>query len=120
MSKVTVDVIENPVQVTVDNSNVILNVTETPVVVELGTSGPQGPQGNPGAPGEVLYSDLSYVHNQGTASSTWTINHNLQFIPNITVVDSAGTVVEGTYDYPNNTTVVLSFSSPFSGKAYLS
>lgn len=120
MSKVTVEVIENPVQVAVDNSNVTLNVTETPVVVELGTSGPQGPQGNPGTPGEVLYSDLSYVHDQGTPASTWNITHNLQFIPNITVIDSAGTVVEGTYNYPNNTTVVLSFSSPFSGKAYLS
>lgn len=120
MSKVTVDVIENPVQVAVDNSNVVLNVTETPVIVELGTSGPQGPQGNPGAPGEVLYADLSYVHIQSVASSTWNITHNLHFIPSITVVDSAGTVVEGTYDYPSSTSVVLSFSSPFSGKAYLS
>lgn len=120
MSKTTVEVIETPVQVLVDNSNVSLNVVETPVIVELGTSGPQGPQGEPGAPGEVLYTDLSYVHIQSVASSTWSITHNLQFIPNITVVDSAGTVVEGTYNYPNNTSVVLSFSSPFSGKAYLS
>jgi len=44
----------------------------------------------------------------------------LGFIPNITVVDSGGTVVEGSYNYPNANTVVLTFSSAFSGKAYLS
>jgi hypothetical protein len=120
VSKVVVQVNENPVSVTVDNSNISLNVTETPVTVTLGTSGPQGPQGEPGAPGEVLYSDLSYVHIQSVAQSTWNITHGLQFVPNITVIDSAGTVVEGSYEYPNNNSVVLTFSSPFSGKAYLS
>lgn len=64
--------------------------------------------------------DLGYVHNQVASSVTWTINHNLEFIPNITVVDTFGTVIEGSYDYPNATTVVLTFSSPFSGRAFLS
>jgi hypothetical protein len=41
-------------------------------------------------------------------------------MPNITVVDSGGTVVEGSYNYPNENTVVLSFNGAFSGKAYLS
>jgi hypothetical protein len=117
MSKSTITVIENPVKVVVDNSSVSVNVNETPVVVELGSSGPQGPKGDTG---EVSYTDLSYVHTQGVSASVWNITHNLHFIPNITVVDSAGTVVEGTYDYPNNTSVILSFSNPFSGKAYLS
>lgn len=64
--------------------------------------------------------ELGYVHEQVSSSSTWTVNHNLTFVPNITVVDTFGTVVEGSYDYPNSTTVVLNFSSPFSGKAFLS
>lgn len=81
---------------------------------------PRGEQGPQGIPGEVQFADLSYVHTQNTPSTTWTINHGLQFVPNITVVDSAGTVVEGSYDYPNANTVVLSFSGAFSGKAYLS
>jgi len=81
---------------------------------------PRGEQGPQGTPGEVQFSDLSYVHTQSIPSTTWTINHGLQFVPNITVVDSAGTVVEGSYDYPNANTVVLSFSGSFSGKAYLS
>lgn len=112
--KVTVEIIENPVQVTVDNTNVNVDVVEQIVILELGITGPQGPMG------EIQPETLGYIHTQSVASNTWTINHNLIFVPNITVVDSGGTVVEGSYDYPDNTTVVLSFSSPFSGKAYLS
>ena len=96
---------------------VTVEVLDDNIVVELGYSGPQGPKGDTGDAGSAT---LSYVHTQASASSSWTINHNLSFVPNITIVDSAGTVVEGQYDYPSNTTIVASFSSPFSGKAYLS
>ena len=64
--------------------------------------------------------ELGYVHIQEVASATWTITHGLGFTPNITVVDTAGTVVEGSYNYPNSDTVVLSFIGAFSGRAYLS
>lgn len=97
-------------------------------VTNVGTSGdavfdfvlPRGEQGPQGIPGEVQVEDLSHVHTQSVASNTWTITHGLQFIPSITVVDSAGTVVEGSYNYPDANTVVASFSGAFSGKAYLS
>jgi predicted phage tail protein len=52
--------------------------------------------------------------------AVWNISHNLGFVPNITVVDSSGEVVEGSYEYPNATTVRLTFDGAFSGKAYLS
>lgn len=120
MASVTVEVIENPVSVTTEDQNIDITVTEQVTNIDIGVSGPQGPKGEPGDPGEVLYADLSYVHNQSVASDTWTINHGLRFIPNITVVDSAGSVVEGSYTYPNDTTIVASFSGSFSGKAYLS
>jgi hypothetical protein len=68
----------------------------------------------------VTNQELGYVHNQGVAATEWTINHGLGFVPNVTVVDSGGSVVEGSYNYPNSNTVVLTFSNPFSGKAYLS
>lgn len=68
----------------------------------------------------VTNQELGYVHVQSAPSTTWTINHDLGFIPNITVVDSAGTVIEGSYNYANETTVVLTFAGAFSGKAYLS
>ena len=123
MTNATIEIIDNSVEVVLDNTNVDILVSEEIVTVELATSGPQGATGatgTAGAAGETLYSDLSYVHTQNSASAIWTITHNLHFIPGITVVDSAGTVVEGSYSYPNLTTVVLSFSASFSGKAYLS
>lgn len=64
--------------------------------------------------------ELGYEHIQEVASTVWTIEHGLGFVPNITVVDSAGTVVEGSYDYPDSNTVVLTFVGAFSGRAYLS
>jgi hypothetical protein len=48
------------------------------------------------------------------------INHNLGFKPNVTVVDSAGTIYEGEITYTNPNSLTVSFSAAFSGKAYLS
>jgi hypothetical protein len=74
-----------------------------------------------GTPTDLVGSqELGYVHIQEVASATWNITHGLGFTPNITVVDTAGTVVEGSYNYPNSNTVVLSFVGAFSGRAYLS
>jgi hypothetical protein len=108
MADVTVEIIESVASI---------ETTDDKVTVDLGTSGPQGAKGEDG---EVLFADLSYVHTQSVASNTWTITHGLKFIPGITIVDSAGTVVEGSYNYPDANTVVASFSVPLSGKAYLS
>jgi hypothetical protein len=92
----------------------VVEVGSTEVVIEIGTSGPQGPAGS------VQASDISYTHLQSVPSSTWTVVHNLSFYPNITVVDSSGNVVEGSYSYQGEKTIIISFSGAFSGKAYLS
>jgi hypothetical protein len=63
---------------------------------------------------------LAYEHTQGAVSSSWVINHNLGFKPNVTVVDSAGTIYEGEITYTNSNSLTVSFSQAFSGKAYLS
>ena len=68
----------------------------------------------------VTNQELGYVHTQTTPLAVWNISHNLGFVPNITVVDSSGEVVEGSYEYLNATTVRLTFDGAFSGKAYLS
>jgi len=74
-----------------------------------------------GTPVDLVGSqELGYMHIQENASATWSITHGLGFVPNITVVDTAGTVVEGSYNYPNSNTVVLTFVGAFSGRAYLS
>jgi hypothetical protein len=63
---------------------------------------------------------VSYTHTQGSASNSWTIPHGLGFYPNVTVVDSAGTLYEGEIAYTNTNSLTVSFSAAFSGKAYLS
>lgn len=63
---------------------------------------------------------VSYTHTQGVSSNTWAITHNLGFYPNVTVVDSAGTIYEGEITYTNTNSLTVSFSAAFSGKAYLS
>ena len=74
-----------------------------------------------GSPVDLVGSqELGYVHIQEVSSAVWNITHGLGFTPNITVVDTAGTVVEGSYNYPNSNTVVLTFIGAFSGRAYLS
>jgi hypothetical protein len=111
-------------QILVEDSEVVLEIldqqvrvmaVENPSIVVLGESGPQGPQGIPGETQVV-----SYVFNQPNPQSTWNITHGLSFVPNITVVDSAGTVVEGDYSYPDENTVIATFVGAFAGKAYLS
>ena len=73
-----------------------------------------GPQGDPGPTGG------NYRHVQTLPEGVWLITHRLDFFPNITVVDSAGGVVEGEIDYIDRNTMRLRFSEPFAGEAYLS
>lgn len=61
----------------------------------------------------------TYIFNQSSAASTWTINHNLAKYPSVTVVDSSGNMVVGFQTYNSNNQIVLTFSAPFSGSAYL-
>lgn len=89
-------------------------------VISITTPSGTSSFGGTGAVTEVVVPDLAYAHNQGTASATWTIVHNLDFYPNVTVQDSAGTIVEGEIAYTSRNQIVLTFSAAFSGKAYLS
>jgi len=60
-----------------------------------------------------------HIHAQQSVSNTWVINHTLGGKPQVTVVDSADTVVIGEVTYNSNSQVVVLFSAPFSGYAYL-
>jgi hypothetical protein len=101
-----------------------------------GTQGTQGTAGLQGISGAALDNTddltegttnkyftvgrVSYDHMQGAASSSWAITHNLGFKPNVTVIDSAGNIVEGEIAYTNSNSLTVSFQSAFSGNAYLS
>ena len=85
-----------------------------------GAAGSQGPTGPTGATGVAVVAG-AYVHTQSSASTTWTINHNLgyQYV-NVEPIDSTGNSYVGRYDYPtvtftNTNTTTLTFASAVSG-----
>lgn len=62
--------------------------------------------------------DRHYTHNQGVPALSWVIQHNLEKHPSVTVVDSAGTQVEGHVVHNSVNKATVTFTSQFSGKAY--
>ena len=68
---------------------------------------------------EVEGFDSHFEFVQGVPAATWDITHNLDKFPSITVVDTANTTVMGSYEYITKDRVILSFSTPFAGKAFL-
>jgi len=67
----------------------------------------------------LAIADVALTHYQTSSSTVWTITHDLEFNPNITVVDLVGKVIEGDYQYSGNT-ITLTFSESIAGAAYLS
>jgi phage minor structural protein len=72
------------------------------------------------------YDDLTnkpkdkHVHIQTTPSLVWTIIHDMNKFPSVTIVDSGGNEVTGKKRYVDENTVELTFSPyAFSGRAYL-
>ena len=69
----------------------------------------------------VMPSGGQFTHTQGTPATTWTIDHNLGYEPGgVAIVDSGGTIVTGTVTYSSVDRIVVSFTSAFGGKAYIS
>lgn len=63
--------------------------------------------------------EIAYTHLQLTSSNIWSIEHELDFTPNVIVVDLNGNVIEGDYQYSGNT-ITATFSQAITGAAYLS
>jgi hypothetical protein len=59
-----------------------------------------------------------YVHSQNVPAARWSVTHNLDKRPSVTIVDSGESVVVGDVQYTDNNSVVLVFTAAFSGKAY--
>lgn len=94
---------------------VVPNIIVEPVIpnVIVTSPGPQGPAG------VFSPADVAYTHTQATASSFWTINHNLGFNPTAVILDSAGTNCEGSFAYPTLNQMTITFNSSFTGTAYI-
>ena len=56
-----------------------------------------------------IIGDITYTHNQSTTSNTWTITHNLNRFPSVTVVDSADTIVYGAVVYNSANQLTITF-----------
>lgn len=65
-------------------------------------------------------SDKTYIHEQGSASTTWNVSHSLGKFPSVTVVDVNNVQGYGvvTHTNENNLTVTFPAGSPAAGKAY--
>lgn len=63
--------------------------------------------------------DKHYVHNQSSASSTWTINHGLNKFGSVTVVLSTGQKGYGDVTYTDSNNLTVSFAGAETGKAYI-
>jgi hypothetical protein len=76
----------------------------------------------------VTKEDIAFVYSwemsqvQGPVSGVYSvvINHNLGFSPNVTVLSSAGDVLETGIDYNSLNSLTLTMAQPFSGTAHLS
>ena len=66
-----------------------------------------------------LNDDANFVFTQGIPSATWNITHNLGKFPSVSVVDTADQLMYGDTEYINENSLTITFSAPFSGKAYL-
>tara|TARA_R110002124_G_scaffold268666_2_gene436413 strand:- start:596 stop:1312 length:717 start_codon:yes stop_codon:yes gene_type:complete len=63
--------------------------------------------------------DKNFVFTKTVASTNWVINHTLNKFPSVSVVDSAGTEVIDQIQYINLSQITITFSSAFSGEAFL-
>lgn len=61
----------------------------------------------------------TFTWNQSIPATVWTIPHNLNKYPPVSVVDTLGNRVEADVQYIDNNTVQITFGSPFTGKAYI-
>jgi hypothetical protein len=61
----------------------------------------------------------SYVHTQSSASSVWTINHNLGFIPSTELFSSGSVEIDGDVEHVSVNQTVVTFLTPISGFARL-
>ena len=63
--------------------------------------------------------DKHYTHNQGTASATWNVTHNLNKFPSVTVVLSTGQKGYADVSYTDANNLTITFTGAESGKAYM-
>ena len=77
------------------------------------------PEVNVAVTGVIATKDAHYTHTQSAPSASWSVTHNMGKKPAVSVVDSADSVVYGSVEYTDKNSLIITFNSAFSGKAYL-
>lgn len=62
--------------------------------------------------------DLSYVHNQTTASAVWNVTHSLIKKPAVTIIDDDGFEIEADIEHLSDNSVTITFSEAITGTAH--
>ena len=120
----TIEVLSRTQRIIVESPSSIRIVSAGPVgpqgakgdTGDPGPKGDKGDQGDPGTGGAGTY----FVHVQTTPASTWTFNHGLGMFPAVTITDDSGVVGQAAVQYIDANNISVSFSIPFTGKAYCS
>jgi hypothetical protein len=63
--------------------------------------------------------DKNFVYTQSVPSTLWTITHNLDKFPSVSVVNINNVTMYGNVTYLTENTLQIEFSAGFSGKAYM-
>lgn len=67
----------------------------------------------------VVGSSTTFTWTQSIALSVWTIPHNLNKFPSVSVVDNLGNLIYPDVSYVDSNIVQITHGSAFAGKAYL-
>ena len=90
-------------------------------VITLTTTGSSGPSTLVnGALNIPDYSaSATFIYTQAVPSVTWTIQHNLNRFPSVSVVNINNVLMYGQVTYIDSNNLIIEFSAGFSGKAYM-
>ena len=107
-----------------DALNTLTVETDPTIVLTETATGPQGPAGPTGATGATgadgaAGGNTTVVHDQASASATWTITHNQGRYPSIDIIDSSGNHVIGDIKHNSVNQLVATFDNAFAGKAII-
>lgn len=101
------------------SERIVVNPASQKVTVVI--SGPPGPRGLQGPQGISGGEAAAHYHTQVTPASSWVINHNLGYRPNITVEEAeTGYIIMCSEIHHSVTQVELQFNIPRAGTARLS
>jgi hypothetical protein len=106
--EIEVEVHSHTVSVEVDAPVTQVELSPDPVVIFAATPGPPGPPGT-GSDG--------FTYTQASPAATWTISNTLGRFPRGVAVFVGNELVEADVDTPDINTIVITFSSPQSGRA---